>query len=129
MVAVASLIAKVRFAPWLAYCGRHSLPIYLSFALPMAATRIVLLWTGVVSDPGWLATIVTTAAIVAALAVEALVRHTPASFLFTRPSWARQPPLNKEPASLSAFQPFISENFSSKSDARNPSASEKSSLR
>jgi len=98
MVAVASLIAKVRFAPWLAYCGRHSLPIYLSFALPMAATRIVLLWTGVVSDPGWLATIVTTAAIVAALAVEALVRHTPASFLFTRPSWARQPPLNKEPA-------------------------------
>jgi len=98
VVALASLMASARTAPWLAYCGRNSLPIYLSFALPMAATRIALLRTGVVSDPGWMAAIVTTVAILAALALAALVRHTPASFLFARPSWARLPPQKAETA-------------------------------
>lgn len=98
VVAVASLMAKVRLAPALAYCGRQSLPIYLAFALPMAATRIALLHTGMLSDPGWMAALVTSVAILAALALEALVRQTPASFLFTRPSWARLAPPDNEPA-------------------------------
>lgn len=88
VVAAASLMASAKIASWFAYCGRKSLPIYLSFAIPMAAARILLIRTLIVSDPGSMAAIVTAAAILAPLALEALVRGTWASFLFERPAWA-----------------------------------------
>jgi uncharacterized membrane protein YcfT len=88
VVAAASLMASAGIALWFAYCGRKSLPIYLSFAIPMAVARILLVRTQIVSDPGSMAAIVTAAAILGPLALEALVRGTWASFLFERPAWA-----------------------------------------
>ena len=91
IVAISALMAKWNLAPWLAYCGRNSLVIYLAFVLPMAATRIVLLRTGLVADAGWLSLIVAIAAIGAPLALAAAVRGTRLAFLFTRPRWAHLP--------------------------------------
>lgn len=88
VVVVASLMGSVKIASWFSYCGRKSLSIYLSFAIPMAAARVLLVRTQLISDPGWMAAIVTVTAIVAPLALEALVRGTWASFLFERPVWA-----------------------------------------
>lgn len=89
VVAIASLMANANIASWIAYCGHHSLPIYLAFALPMAATRVLLIRTEIVSNPGWASLIVTAAAIIASLGLEAAVRSTWLSFLFVRPTWAR----------------------------------------
>lgn len=88
VVTAASLMASKNIGRAIAFCGRKSLPIYLSFAIPMAAARIVLIRTGFVSDPGTLSAIVAAIAIIAPLVLEAVVRNTWASFLFTRPAWA-----------------------------------------
>ncbi len=46
VVALAALLARTDRIPWLAYCGRHSLVVYLSFFIPMAASRVFLLKNG-----------------------------------------------------------------------------------
>jgi hypothetical protein len=46
IIAVSALVAGTRVDAPLAYCGRHSIAIYLAFFLPMAATRAVLIKTG-----------------------------------------------------------------------------------
>ena len=46
VVAVSSLMANVDLFRPLRYCGEHSIVIYLAFFLPMAATRVVLIKTG-----------------------------------------------------------------------------------
>ncbi len=70
---------------FLRYCGEHSLVIYLAFFLPMATTRTVLLKTGIITDLGTEALIITTAGVVGPLLLFWLVRWTPARFLFERP--------------------------------------------
>ena len=47
---VAALMAKSDVFSPLRYCGRHSIVIYLAFFLPMAATRIALFKSGIVTD-------------------------------------------------------------------------------
>ncbi len=92
VVAVAALIARSDVFQPLRYCGQNSIVIYLAFFLPMAATRIVLLKTGIITDlgtdladgdrrrrdrrAGWYWA----------------VRGTPFRFLFERPAWARLKP-------------------------------------
>ena len=97
IVSLSSLLAKTRLFQWLSYCGRNSLVIYLSFFLPMAATRILLLRSGVVSDVGWMSLIVAATAIASPLVLNRLVAGTVIGFLFKRPLWARL-----EPDSVSA---------------------------
>ena len=65
--------------------ARRRSTIYLALVIPMAATRILLLRSGLVDDIGVVSLIVTVVAIVAPLIAERLVRHTPAYFLFRRP--------------------------------------------
>jgi uncharacterized membrane protein YcfT len=67
------------------FCGAHSIVIYLAFFLPMAATRTLLLKTGLIADIGTISLIVTIAGVVGALAIwkAALALH--ANFLFERP--------------------------------------------
>ena len=89
VVAVAALMSRAGVAPWLAYCGRHSLIIYLAFSIPMAATRIILLQTSLVASVGWVSVIVAVVAIVAPLVAERTLRDTRLSFFFHRPDWAR----------------------------------------
>ena len=91
VVAVAALLARFPVTRLLAYCGRNSLAIYLSFVLPMAAARAILLKAGIISDVATIASLVTLCAIALPLAARALVAGTPLAFLYTRPSWAHIP--------------------------------------
>jgi uncharacterized membrane protein YcfT len=85
VVAISALLANSDvFAP-VRYCGRKSIVIYLAFFLPMAASRMVLLKTGWVTDVGMISAIVTIAGVVGALAWYWAVRHTVFRFLFDRP--------------------------------------------
>lgn len=85
----AVLLAQIRAFQWVGYLGRHSLPIYLAFALPMAATRLLLLRAWPWGDIGIISTLVTTSAVTAPLILERYVRGTALRFLFVRPTWAR----------------------------------------
>src|SRR5262245_44914766 len=86
VITVSALLAKMRLFDWIRYCGEHSLVVYLAFFLPMAATRIVLLKSGVVTDIGTVALIVTIAGVAGALSWWWVVRNTPLGFLFDRPA-------------------------------------------
>ncbi len=61
------------FAP-LRYLGENSIVIYLAFFLGMAASRSVLLKTGLITDIGTVALLVTPAGVVGALALFWAVR-------------------------------------------------------
>jgi uncharacterized membrane protein YcfT len=89
VVAVAALMAKTDVFSPLRYCGRQSIVIYLAFFLPMAATRIALLKSGIIADIGTISLIVTVAGVVGALVWYWVVRNTSFRFLFERPAWAR----------------------------------------
>ena len=89
VVTAATLMAQSDLCAPLRYCGRNSIVIYLAFFLGMAASRTVLLKTGIVADLGTVAAIVTTAGVVGALVLHWLVRNTPLRLLFERPAWAR----------------------------------------
>lgn len=89
VVVASALMAKLPAMGWLAAIGRKSLVIYVSFAIPMAATRLVLIKTGVVSDIGWVSALTALTALLLPLLLERLVRATPLSFLYSRPQWAR----------------------------------------
>jgi uncharacterized membrane protein YcfT len=85
VVSVSVLLAKSDLAAPLRYCGRNSIVIYLAFFLPMAASRAVLLKTGIVTDVGTISALVTVCGVVGALAWYWAVRRTVLSFLFERP--------------------------------------------
>ena len=86
IVVAGTLLAKLDWFGALRFCGEHSIVIYLAFFLPMAATRTVLLKTGLISDIGWVSLIVTVAGVVGALAIWWLARRKGADFLFARPA-------------------------------------------
>jgi uncharacterized membrane protein YcfT len=86
VVTAAALMAKSDLFKPLRYCGRNSIVIYLAFFLPMAATRAVLLKSGVIADVGTISAIVTLAGVIGSLCLFWAVRGTPARFLFERPS-------------------------------------------
>ena len=91
VVAVAALMAKRdAFAP-LRWLGEHTIVVYLAFFLGMAASRSVLLKTGIIPDVGTVALLVTASGIAVAVALFLAVRHTPLRFLFERPAGARLP--------------------------------------
>jgi len=85
VIAVAVLLANMKAAAVLQLCGRQSLAIYLAFFLPMAVTRIALTKSGIVTDPGTVAALVTFAAVAVPLILQRLVRGIALSFLFERP--------------------------------------------
>ena len=100
VVAVAALMTSSHVFLPLRYCGRNSIVICLAFFLPMAATRVALLKTGIITDLGAVSLIVTFAGVVGALCWYWAVRGTPFRFLFERPAWARL-----KPARTPALQP------------------------
>jgi uncharacterized membrane protein YcfT len=86
VVALSALMATIRAFRPLRYCGQHSIVIYLAFFLPMAATRVLLVKTGLVPDVGTMAALVTTAGVLGALLLFWAVRGTPLRLLFERPA-------------------------------------------
>jgi len=85
MTTAVLMVGLPAFEPF-RYCGQHSIVIYLSFFLPMGIARTVLLKTGVVTDAGVIALIVTVSGVLGALCIWWAVRHTRLSFLFERPA-------------------------------------------
>jgi uncharacterized membrane protein YcfT len=81
------LLARSGRGRALAYCGHHSIVVYLAFPLFIGPTRVLLLKV----MPLWLAdmaALATTAAgVIGALLLFRLVRDTPMSFLFVRPKF------------------------------------------
>jgi uncharacterized membrane protein YcfT len=100
VMVVAALMAKTDLFSPLRYCGRNSIVIYLAFFLPMAAARIALLKTGLITDLGTISLAVTLVGVMGALLWFWAARNTPFRFLFERPAWARL-----KPASARALQP------------------------
>jgi uncharacterized membrane protein YcfT len=86
VITVGALLAKVRWFYTLRYCGEHSIVIYLAFFLPMAATRVALLRSGVVTDVGWAAVVITTFGVIGSLLMWWAMRNTQLKFLFDRPA-------------------------------------------
>jgi uncharacterized membrane protein YcfT len=92
VIVVAVLIARGAAFDPIRYCGENSIVIYLGFFLPMAATRTLLLKSGIISDIGAVSLIVTLAGIVGALAMWWAARRTPLNFLYVRPEGFRLVP-------------------------------------
>ncbi len=85
----AALIAETIVGRAFAYAGARTLAIYLAFFLPMAALRIVLLKTGIITDVGTISALVTVFAYTTPLIALVIAQRIGLSFLFVRPSWAR----------------------------------------
>ncbi|GLR89078.1 acyltransferase family protein [Bradyrhizobium iriomotense] len=85
IVTMGTLLAHARRLNFLRFCGEHSIVIYLTFFLPMAATRTLLLRTGVVPDIGMTSLIVTIVGVIGALAIWQTALRLHAHFLFERP--------------------------------------------
>ncbi|MGH6771340.1 MAG: acyltransferase family protein [Xanthobacteraceae bacterium] len=85
VVSISALMAKSDLFKPLRYCGEHSIVIYLAFFLGMAASRTILLKTGVIADIGTISVLVTLSGLFGALILYWAVRRTPLRFLFERP--------------------------------------------
>ncbi len=86
IIVTGTLLARAHWLNFLRYCGEHSIVIYLAFFLPMAATRTLLLKTGVIPDIGLVSLIVTVAGVTGAIAIWWLAQAARANFLFERPA-------------------------------------------
>ena len=100
VMAGGALMAQHKLFQPFRYCGRNSIVVYLAFFLPMAATRTVLLKTGIITDLGTVSLLVTAAGVIGSLCWFWAVRGTPLRLLFERPAWARL-----KPARRPALQP------------------------
>jgi len=85
IVTSGTLLARMQWLKSLRFCGEHSIVIYLAFFLPMAATRTLLLRTGIIPDVGAMSLTITLFALFGALAIWQIARKTGANFLFERP--------------------------------------------
>jgi uncharacterized membrane protein YcfT len=86
IVIFGTLLARAHWLDFLRACGEHSIVIYLAFFLPMAATRTLLLRTGVIHDIGTISLIVTIAGVAGALVLWRMALAVGANFLFERPA-------------------------------------------
>jgi uncharacterized membrane protein YcfT len=103
IVTMGTLLARAHWLNFLRFCGEHSIVIYLAFFLPMAATRTLLLRSGVIPDIGTISLIVTVAGVAGALALWRIALRLGADFLFERPAafWIAPP---KPQATLQAAE-------------------------
>jgi uncharacterized membrane protein YcfT len=92
VVSLSALMTRAGTFDAVRYCGQNSIVIYLAFFLPMAATRTLLVKTGLVSDVGAMALVITASGVLGALAIWWVVRGTRANFLFERPDLFRIAP-------------------------------------
>src|SRR3984893_14445492 len=86
IVTIGTLLARAHWLNFLRFCGEHSIVIYLAFFLPMAATRTLLLRTGLIHDIGTISLVVTVVGVFGALAIWRIALKAGANFLFERPA-------------------------------------------
>jgi len=88
----AALLIRLPGMNWLRWLGEHSIVVYLSFSIPMAASRTLLLKTGLIDDISTVSIIVMAIALVSPLILYWLIHVTgQGKFLFERPAWAHIP--------------------------------------
>jgi uncharacterized membrane protein YcfT len=97
IIVIGTLLAQARWLSILRYCGRHSIIIYLAFCVPMAAARVALFKTGLVTDIGAMSLVVTAVGVSGALAMGWLARTAGLNFLFERPAAFRIAPARLRP--------------------------------
>lgn len=85
IITIGTLLARAHWCNFLRFCGEHSIVIYLAFFLPMAATRTLLLHTGIISDIGAVSLVVTIVGVLGSLAIWQAALRLHADFLFERP--------------------------------------------
>jgi uncharacterized membrane protein YcfT len=85
IIVIGTLLARAHWLNFLRFCGEHSIVIYLAFFLPMAATRTLLLRTGLIQDIGTVSLIVTLVGVAGAVAIWRIALAAGANFLFERP--------------------------------------------
>ncbi|MDE2331589.1 MAG: acyltransferase family protein [Bradyrhizobium sp.] len=86
IITIGTLLARMQWLTFLRFCGEHSIVIYLAFFLPMAATRTLLLRTGLLHDIGTVSLVVTVAGVIGALLIWCVALAAGANFLFERPA-------------------------------------------
>ncbi|MBU2531169.1 MAG: acyltransferase family protein [Alphaproteobacteria bacterium] len=101
IVLLASQLEKFDIARFVRYCGRNSIVLYISFTIPMAITRVVLLKTGLITDTGIASMMVWLVALTVPLVVHLVLKRTPLRLLYERPSWISLP--YRKPASSRAL--------------------------
>lgn len=89
VVATGVLLSRFDIGEALRYCGEHSLTIYLAFTIFMAATRMVLLRTGLIADLAIVSLLCMLAGVIGPLLLLRIANRTAGDFLFHRPDWAR----------------------------------------
>lgn len=88
----AALLSKLAFMDWLRWLGAHSIVVYLSFSIPMALSRVILLKVGIIDDTSLLSLMVMLTALVSPLVLYWAIKKTGwGKFLFERPAWAHLP--------------------------------------
>jgi len=86
------LLVKLPWMNWLRWLGEHSIVVYLSFSIPMAASRTLILKTGLLTDTSAVSILVMTIALLSPLVLYWLIQKTGwGKFLFERPAWAHIP--------------------------------------
>jgi hypothetical protein len=102
VVAVSQILAQERLLNWVRYCGEKSIVIFLAFFAFMAASRVILVKTGIITDGGTISVLVTAAGVIGPVVLYWAVRHTPARFLFERPDLFRigQPSARKRESQI-----------------------------
>lgn len=89
---MAGLLVGLPKMNWLSWMGSKSLIIYLAFALPMSASRIVLIKLGLDQNIDVLSLAVFFIALISPLVLYAAIKLTGwGNFLFERPAWAHIP--------------------------------------
>jgi uncharacterized membrane protein YcfT len=93
IITLGTLLARMQWLGFLRFCGEHSIVIYLAFFLPMAATRTLLLRTGMIHDIGMISLVVTIVGVIGALLTWCVALAAGANFLFERPAafWIAPP--------------------------------------
>ncbi len=88
----AALLIRLPWMDWLRWLGEHSIVIFLSFSIPMAASRTLILRTGLIDDVSMLSIVVMTIALASPIVLYWMIRKTGwGRFLFERPGWAHIP--------------------------------------
>lgn len=104
----AALLIRLPWMDWLRWLGEHSIVVYLSFSIPMAASRTLILKAGIHDDVSIVSVVVMAVALVSPLVLYWLIERTGwGRFLFERPAWARLPgtPGSRNDARPAAVQP------------------------
>lgn len=87
-----ALLIRLPQMDWLRWLGAHSIVVYLSFSIPMAASRTLILKTGLSTDTSLVSVIVMATALLSPLVLYWLIQKTGwGRFLFERPRWAHIP--------------------------------------